>query len=166
MNWDALGAIAELLGAIAVFLTLAYLTVQVKQNSKALDLQNQFSAAQIMQARTDTLMSFNGTVLTDPELLSAANAVSNPESLDLSSMNPLERRRYWMMLNMARGMFENNFQQANRGFLSEDFYQGSVVPNIENFGEAFLIFELSMSTEFKAEVERVLGEKNKRGSNP
>ena len=28
MNWDALGAIAELLGAIAVFLTLAYLTIQ------------------------------------------------------------------------------------------------------------------------------------------
>ena len=41
MNWDALGAIAELLGAIAVFLTLAYLTVQVRQNSKALELQNQ-----------------------------------------------------------------------------------------------------------------------------
>ena len=55
MNWDALGAIAELLGAIAVFLTLAYLTVQVRQNSKALELQNKFSAAQIMQARTDTL---------------------------------------------------------------------------------------------------------------
>ena len=48
MNWDALGAIAELLGAIAVFLTLAYLTVQVRQNSKALEQQNQFSAAQIM----------------------------------------------------------------------------------------------------------------------
>ena len=30
MNWDALGAIAELLGAIAVFLTLAYLTIQVR----------------------------------------------------------------------------------------------------------------------------------------
>ena len=71
-----------------------------------------------------------------------------------------------MLLNMARGMFENNFQQTKRGFLSEDFYQGSVVPNIENFGEAFLIFELSMSTEFKAEVERVLGEKNKIRSNP
>ena len=48
MNWDALGAIAELLGAIAVFLTLAYLTVQVRQNSAALKQQNQFSAAQIM----------------------------------------------------------------------------------------------------------------------
>ena len=42
MNWEALGAIAELLGALAVFLTLAYLTIQVRQNSKALDLQNQF----------------------------------------------------------------------------------------------------------------------------
>ncbi len=62
MNWDALGAVAELLGAIAVFLTLAYLTVQVRQNSKALELQNEFSAAQIMQARTDTVMSFCGTV--------------------------------------------------------------------------------------------------------
>ena len=48
MKWDALGAIAELLGAIAVFLTLAYLTVQVEQNSKALEQQNQFSAAQII----------------------------------------------------------------------------------------------------------------------
>ena len=58
MNWDALGAIAELLGAIAVFLTLAYLTVQVRQNSAALKQQNQFSAAQIMQAKTDTFMSY------------------------------------------------------------------------------------------------------------
>ena len=33
MNWDALGAIAELLGAIAVFSTLAYLAVQVRQSN-------------------------------------------------------------------------------------------------------------------------------------
>ncbi len=33
MNWDALGAIAELLGAIAVFATLAYLAVQVRQSN-------------------------------------------------------------------------------------------------------------------------------------
>ncbi|MGK0261059.1 MAG: hypothetical protein ACI96M_004515 [Candidatus Azotimanducaceae bacterium] len=30
INWDALGAIAELLGAIAVFATLAYLAVQIR----------------------------------------------------------------------------------------------------------------------------------------
>ena len=64
MNWDALGTIAELLGAIAVFLTLAYLAIQVRQNSRALEEQNKFSAAQIMQARTDTAISFLSTILT------------------------------------------------------------------------------------------------------
>ena len=35
MNWDAIGAIAELLGAIAVFITLVYLTLQIRQNTQA-----------------------------------------------------------------------------------------------------------------------------------
>jgi hypothetical protein len=34
MNWDAIGAVAELLGAIAVFCTLAYLALQIKQSNK------------------------------------------------------------------------------------------------------------------------------------
>jgi hypothetical protein len=33
VNWEALGAIAELLGAIAVFSTLAYLAVQIRQSN-------------------------------------------------------------------------------------------------------------------------------------
>ena len=77
MNWDALGAIAELLGAIAVFLTLAYLTVQMRQNSKALEQQNQFSAAQIMQARTDTVMEFNSVILMEHKNLEALSALQN-----------------------------------------------------------------------------------------
>lgn len=34
MNWDALGAIAELIGAIAVVLTLLYLAVQIRQSNR------------------------------------------------------------------------------------------------------------------------------------
>lgn len=37
MNWDALGAIAELVGAIAVVLTLIYLAVQIRQSSKLVE---------------------------------------------------------------------------------------------------------------------------------
>jgi len=36
MNWDAIGAIAELAGALAVIATLAYLAVQLRQNSALL----------------------------------------------------------------------------------------------------------------------------------
>ena len=36
MNWEALGAIGEIVGAVAVIATLAYLAVQIRQNSLAL----------------------------------------------------------------------------------------------------------------------------------
>ena len=32
MNWEALGAIGEIVGAVAVVLTLGYLAVQILQN--------------------------------------------------------------------------------------------------------------------------------------
>ena len=35
MNWDALGAIGEVIGPLALFLTLGYLAVQIRQNTKA-----------------------------------------------------------------------------------------------------------------------------------
>ena len=96
MNWDALGAIAELLGAIAVFLTLAYLTVQVRQNSKALELQNKFSAAQIMQVRTDRLTQVIATSS------SAENLAALKKSLKLQA------QKAWAIL-AAR----NNFDVLN-----------------------------------------------------
>jgi hypothetical protein len=37
MNWDAIGASAETLGAIAVIATLVYLTVQLRQNTRAIE---------------------------------------------------------------------------------------------------------------------------------
>ena len=33
MNWEAIGAVGEILGAIAVLLSLAYLAVQIRQNT-------------------------------------------------------------------------------------------------------------------------------------
>ena len=39
MNWDAIGAVGEILGALAVFVSLIYLALQVHQNNKQLQLQ-------------------------------------------------------------------------------------------------------------------------------
>ena len=35
MNWEALGALANLLAAIGVIATLIYLSIQIRQNTKA-----------------------------------------------------------------------------------------------------------------------------------
>ena len=40
MNWEAIGAIAELIGGLAVLVTLIYLSIQVKQNSQMQRQQN------------------------------------------------------------------------------------------------------------------------------
>ena len=37
MNWDAVGAIAEVVGAIGVLITLVYLAVQIRHNSASVD---------------------------------------------------------------------------------------------------------------------------------
>lgn len=38
MNWDAIGAISEILAAIAVVVTLIYLAKQIRQNSQAVEI--------------------------------------------------------------------------------------------------------------------------------
>jgi hypothetical protein len=40
MNWEAIGAAAELLGALGVILTLFYLTTQIRLNTKAVNNQS------------------------------------------------------------------------------------------------------------------------------
>lgn len=39
MNWDALGAIGELIGAVAVVSTLIYLAIQIRQNTRHVQAQ-------------------------------------------------------------------------------------------------------------------------------
>ena len=45
MNWDALGAMGETFGAIAVVVTFFYLAKQIRQNSASLDRANDYAQA-------------------------------------------------------------------------------------------------------------------------
>ncbi len=45
MNWEAIGAIGEMAGAVAVVLTLIYLSVQVRQNSLLQEKTSQIADA-------------------------------------------------------------------------------------------------------------------------
>ena len=40
MNWETTSSIAEVLGAIGVIVTLAYLAIQIRQNSAAVRFSN------------------------------------------------------------------------------------------------------------------------------
>ena len=79
MNWEAVGAIGEIVGAAGVIITLLYLSIQLRQNTRA----SQITAIQSSMENSATfseLIAINEEVahvfwqgLTDPEALSAAD---------------------------------------------------------------------------------------------
>ena len=61
MNWDAIGAIAELLGAIGVIGSLVYLATQLKASTQASHIEAKFRL-------TDRMADFGDMLINDPEL--------------------------------------------------------------------------------------------------
>ena len=84
MNWEAIGAVGEILGAIAVLVTLLYLATQVRQNTRAMDVATYESV----------IAGFNVLAMaaaTDPTLarifthgLDAPETLSDDEALQFS----------------------------------------------------------------------------------
>ena len=62
MNWEAVSAIGELIGALAVLLTLVFLIVQIRQNTIALQQQGS-------RESTSSLAQLTGVVM-QPEIAS------------------------------------------------------------------------------------------------
>lgn len=112
MNWDAIGAAAELLGAAAVFASLIYLAVQTRQNTQAL------RSAAFHQVRA----SFSEVSLAlskDSELLSiiarsvSGEAISEAEQVQL----------FFLYTTMTR-RGESAFFQSKEGTLQTESWLG------------------------------------------
>ena len=75
MNWDAIGAIGEVLGALGVIITLVYLASQLRQNTRALRsstyasyVQASFSINDFRAANAGVMVKVdNGQDLTEEE---------------------------------------------------------------------------------------------------
>ena len=61
MNWEALGAIGEIVGAVAVVLTLGYVAVQLRQNTRVVRSGTE-------QAQADAHTGCLSLIAQDPDL--------------------------------------------------------------------------------------------------
>ncbi len=70
MNWEAIGAIGEILGAMAVVFSVLYLALQIRENTKQTKFQ--FDAVQQEQIGTafEAFSRFNTILLSDPSYVS------------------------------------------------------------------------------------------------
>jgi hypothetical protein len=109
MNWDAIGATAEAVGAAGVVATLAYLAFQIRQNTSSVRAA---SASSFTGAQSD----FQSLVLTNADLGDLyINGLQNPDSLSEAEM---------FKFNLLIENFILHFQQAEElesaGALSRD----------------------------------------------
>jgi len=94
MNWEALGALAELMGAIAVILTLIYLAVQIKQSGRMIEQNNRLLDISIANATRDAQNELSRIVAGD---IGAAKIFWAGLS-DRSSLAEEDRQRFDSML--------------------------------------------------------------------
>lgn len=108
MNWGQISALADVLGASAVFLSLIYLALQIK------DARRSFVASAQQQLGADFSV-FMASIWSDSELFHLWNtAISKPESLSEE-----ERSRFGMMMFSMFSQFANvhELSRIDSGFL-------------------------------------------------
>jgi hypothetical protein len=68
VNWDAIGAIGEVVGAVGVIATLGYLAVQIRQNNMHLAENAKISKVAALEANANSSNRFRELLLTNPDL--------------------------------------------------------------------------------------------------
>ena len=163
MNWAAIGAISEAIGAFGVIATLAYLAVQIRQNTIQLKQNTLAAQAAALNRSNTTMHDVRASIFSSPEIAELFyKGNSNPD--DLTDM---ERLRYRMMLlNVTDSMVDLYTQTLVTDFAPEAWNtQGvNLVKRImgtkggtwfwSNFSETY-------PEKFRSEIDRILA-----GSDP
>ena len=100
MNWDAFGAIAEMIGGIAVLVTLIYLALQFKQNSALLEQNNKTARQSILRSQTDRYIANAHFMAGDSGIMGIyLRAMDDPSSVT--------REEWWRFGSYMYGMFKD-----------------------------------------------------------
>ena len=108
MNWDAVGAIGEIVGAIAVLATLAYLAIQIRQSTEAQRVQTHQQSAN--ERAKNIRMHIENKDIRDA--LSKAQ-FGKPLSTDEQTI------LFWHSILQLR-TYENELYQHSMGMISDD----------------------------------------------
>ena len=113
MNWEAMGALSEMIGAIAVVITLVYLAIQIRQNTRAIRLDTGHDVAEeyrdifALMAQDKDLAELVNKAATSPDSITGADKV----------------RYYALNSNFVRAV-ENAYFQFNEQALDRKHWSG------------------------------------------
>ena len=149
VNWDAVGAIGEIVGAIAVLATLAYVSIQVKLHSRQLEVANEQEAFR-------QLSEWIRRISIDPSAKSVFEKVSHDQPL--SEQDEIDWA--WIIVELAN-MGEAHSLQYRKGALSQEVwlkYEGALTAYLSTrIGRIWWVNRMApFSAEFTAYFDRIL----------
>ncbi|MDP3738735.1 MAG: hypothetical protein Q8R02_15175 [Hyphomonadaceae bacterium] len=112
MNWEAVSAISNILGAVAVVISLAYLAMQVRMNSNELQQNSRHIEASTYRETNTAFLDWFG-LLADRDTASVWAKVLAGAPLDET-----DKVRTNALLSILFLSFENYFQQERLGGVS------------------------------------------------
>jgi hypothetical protein len=113
VDWNAVSAVANVLGAISVIATVVYLAIQIKKNTLA-------THSQTYQLATSALAEMAAIVGTNKELARIFRiGMTNPEELEEDEFVQFG----YLGISLFR-RFENVFFQYQSGMIDDDFWNG------------------------------------------
>ena len=150
MDWDAIGAVGEVLGAIGVILTLGYLAMQIRQNTRAL-------RAASIDSMTNIANEIRTNLFTDPEI----TAIYMSGLIGIDSLTDLEKERFRLFMTNAVWALWNAFTQAQLGDTKAWDAQRPLLRRFlsQPGGQWYWsTYKAEFSVDFQTEVDRVLSE--------
>lgn len=114
MEWEAIGAVGEIAGAVAVILTLVYLSAQIRES-------NSSSRAQTRALVTDQILNILGRVLEQPGRLETYRcSMRNEELTDAEESEYEAQREIWERRFRNERVWQSEWE-IQREFHSPDF---------------------------------------------
>jgi hypothetical protein len=114
MGFEELGALGELIGAIASVVLLVYIAIQIRHSSKMLELNTRATEASTRQAFTAQDQAYLCSALDSSVLAVAVSKLEAGEKL-----SPLELSQLIGRQHVNFRVFESAFSQRRRGVLDE-----------------------------------------------
>ena len=170
MSIIELGAIGEFVGAIAVIATLIYLSMQIRQNTKAMDENRKLALAQTYQMRADALQdmlvtaahSDLGSIIVR---LTVAGYPHNIKALDTLSDEERGRFRQWQIAQQTH--WDNMHFQYQQGFLDQEYYDDAFKERVVRLAPTWRALNLTSGRQsFFDEIERLEAERAAAGPEP
>ena len=112
MDWEAAGAIGEIVGAVAVVISVLYLAFQIRQNTQTVQGATIQGITETAQRENRWSSDLAGVFL---------KAVESPDSL--SSLEAFQMGEWLTASMMAR---QNEYLQYQRGLLDQDMWDASI----------------------------------------